>query len=241
MRKIGLIAATAAASFSVVAVAHAVDVNHALTIKVTGKKGTAAAPKPVSLEVKTGTTAKDPKLDGSYGTRSVVIHFDKNLKFNTTRFPVCSKITVASKPETCPKGSLVGRGQTRSVAGAPQLVNNPTVEAYNSAGGKLQLRLVKSPGDVLDSKQVLTGTLRPDTGKFGKKLVVPIPEKLQINNGLFVTIRAFSTLISNKPFIKGGKKNYYVESKGCKGSYQFKGDFVLTDGKKDSVVTTSKC
>lgn len=238
MRKIGLIAATAVASVSLVSVAYAVDVTQSLTVKSTGKKGTRAKPTVLKLNVTTGTTAKDPKLDGSYGTKSVVIHFDKNLTFNASKFPKCALSVVATKPENCPKGSLVGTGSSSAVAGPGGAVKvNPSIVAYNDAGNKLHLKLIPKQGE-FDSGAILTGTLKKDTGKYGSKLVVPIPAKLQKNSGLFVTINRFNTTISNKPY----KGNFFVSSIGCTGGkYVFAGDFVLTDGTKDSVKTTSKC
>jgi hypothetical protein len=242
LRKSALIVATTVASFGVAAVAQAVDVDQSLTVKATGKKGTKAAPKPLKLDVTTGTKAKDPSLDGTYGTKSVVVHFDKNLKFNSSKFPTCSLATVASKPENCPKGSQVGAGSSSAVAGpGGQVKVNPSILAFNDKGNKLHLKLVAKPGE-FDSQGILTGTLKKDTGKFGSKLDVPIPAKLQNNLGLFVTINRFNTVISNKAFKKGGKSYYYAESTGCTGGkYQFKGDFTLTDNTKDSVTTTAKC
>ena len=238
MRKSVLIAATAVASISVVGVAQAVDVTQSLVVKTTGKKGTTAKPTAIKLNVTTGTTAKDKSLDGTYGTKSVVVHFDKKLKFNNAKFPTCDLVTVAKSPEACPKGSQVGAGSSSAVAGPGGAVKvNPGIVAFNDKKNKIHLKLLDRPGE-FRSDAVLTGTLKSDTGKFGKKLVVPIPAKLQKNSGLFVTINRFNTAISNKAF----KGNFYVSSTGCTGGkYVFKGDFTLTDNTKDSVTTSSRC
>lgn len=238
MRKIGLIAATIAASFSVAGVAYAIDVTQGLDIKTTGKKGTKAKPLGLKLDVTTTTSAVDASQNGEYGTKSAVIHFDKNLKFNNSKFPTCALATVASKPENCPAGSLVGKGEASAIAGPNQEVKvNPAIEAYNAAGGKLHLKLIAKPGE-FDSQGILTGTLKKDTGVYGSKLDVPIPAKLQKNLGLFVTLTRFNTVISNKKY----KGVNYVTSVGCSGSsYKFKGDFVFTDNTKASDTATSKC
>ncbi len=238
MRKLGLIAATAVASVSVVGIAQAVDVTQGLTVKTTGKKGTKAKPSGLKLNVTTSTSAKDESLNGEYATKSAVIHFDKNIKFNNSKFPSCSLAVVASKPENCPAGSLVGKGEASAVAGPGQEVKvNPTIEAYNSAGGKLHLKLIAKPGE-FDSQGVLTGTLKSDKGKYGKKLVVPIPAKLQNNLGLFITLTRFNTVISNKKF----KGVNYAESVGCTGGkYSFSGDFVFSDNTKATAPASSKC
>lgn len=238
MRKFGLIAATAVVSISVAGVAQAVDVNQGLAVKTTGKKGTKAKPVGVTLSVTTTTNGKDPSLDGEYATKSAVIHFDKNLKFNNAKFPTCALATVASKPETCPKGSLVGKGSANATAGPEgQVKVNPSIEAYNDKGNKLHLKLIAKPGE-FDSQGILTGTLKKDTGRYGSKLDVPIPAKLQNNLGLFITLTRFNTVISSKKY----KGLSYATSVGCTGSsYKFSGDFVFSDNTKAKADATSKC
>lgn len=238
MRKFGLIAATVVASLSVVGIAQAIDVNQGLEVKTTGKKGTKAKPTGIKLSVTTTTGAKDPSLDGEYATKSAVIHFDKNLKFNNKKFPNCSLATVASKPDTCPKGSLVGSGSASATAGPNGEVKvSPSIEAYNDSGNKLHLKLIAKPGE-FDSQGILTGTLKPDTGKYGSKLVVPIPAKLQNNLGLFITLTRFNTVISSKQY----KGVSYATSVGCTGSsYKFSGDFVFSDNTKATAPATAKC
>jgi hypothetical protein len=236
LRKLGLIAATLAASVGVAGVAGAVDVNQSIKIKTTGKKGTKAKPTVLKLSVTTFTSAKDPAVDGTYATKKAVIHFDKNLKFNNRKFPVCSLQTVASAPENCPAGSKVGSGYAKATIGAQQIKANPTIEAYNAAGGKINLKLIKAANEV-DSSGVLVGTLKSDTGKYGSKLDVPIPPKLQNQLGLSITLTEFNTVISTKKYKGLG----YVTSVGCKTSYKFGGDFTFSDNTSAKVTSTSKC
>lgn len=229
MRKLGLIAATAVASISVAGVAQAIDVstvNQGVSVKVTGKKGTKAKPAGVALNVTTTTSAKDSSKNGTYATTLAVIRFDKNLKFNNSKFPTCDLQTVATSPEDCPKGSLVGTGKATAIVGAQQIKANPTIQAFNGPDGTLQLKLIKAAGEV-DSSGVLTGTLKSDTGKYGKKLNVPIPPKLQNQLGLYVTLTSFNTKISSKKY----KGVSYATSSGCTGGkYKFGGDFSFIDG-----------
>ena len=230
MRKIGLIAATTAASFSVVGIAQALttaEITQGLQTKTTGKKGTKAKPSGLTLDITTTTSAKDVSKNGEYATTKAVIHFDKNLKFNNSKFPTCSIAIVSSRPETCPAGSLVGKGSASATAGPEQNVKvNPGIEAYNDKGGKLHLKLIAKPGE-FDSQGILTGTLSKDTGKYGNKLTVPIPAKLQNNLGLYITLTRFNTKISNKKY----KGFNYATSVGCTGGkYKFGGDFTFIDG-----------
>lgn len=230
MRKFGLIATAVAVSFSVAGVAQAItvsEVKQGLTVKSTGKKGTKAKPTGLRLSVTTTTSAVDASKNGEYAATEAVIRFDKNLKFNNTKFPKCSLAVVASKPENCPKGSLVGKGEATATAGPEQNVKvNPGIEAYNDGGNKLHLKLIAKPGE-FDSQGILTGTLKKDTGKYGSKLVVPIPPKLQNNLGLYITLTSFNTVISEKRY----KGVNYVTSVGCTGGkYAFSGDFRFIDG-----------
>lgn len=237
MRKLGLIAATAVASVSVAGVAHAIDVDQSILIQTTGKKGSKARPAALKLSVTTATNAKDPKNDGSYATKRAVIHFDKNLKFNNSKFPTCELQTVATNPQDCPSGSKVGVGFAKATIGAQQIKANPTITAYNAKGNKLNLKLTKAAGEV-DSSGVLTGTLKRDTGRFGSKLDVPIPKTLQDQFGLKITLNRFNTVISTKKY----RGFNYVTSVGCTGgNYRFGGDFTFSDNTVQKVVTTSKC
>ena len=88
------------------------------------------------------------------------------------------------------------------------------------------VELIAKPGE-FDSQGILTGTLSKDTGKYGNKLTVPIPAKLQNNLGLYITLTRFNTKISNKKY----KGFNYATSVGCTGgTYKFGGDFTFIDG-----------
>ncbi len=247
MRKVALLTAVTAVSFGAVQVAHAVDVNQGLSIKVTGSKGTKAKPKNVKLNVVTTTNAKDPALDGTYGTTKAVIHFDKNLKFNALdkrlKWPSCSEAVVNATPNEsgCPKGSKVsidkGSGaKAQGGTGATAIKANPAIRAYNGGGGKLILKLVSPPGE-FDATGTIVAKLSKDTGKYGYKLTVPIPEKYYNQFGIKITLQRFATVVSATY-----KKTGYVQSIGCTGrKYNFGGDFTFTDGTKAKVKTTAKC
>ena len=243
MRKLGLIAATVAASVGITQFAQAIEVNQGLSVGTKGGKGTKKKPRVLKFSVTTSTNAVDMEKDGTYSTKSAVIHFDKNLRFNPTKFPTCALKIVATKPEKCPKGSLVGTGLAKATVGEGQIKVNPSIKAYNDKGGKLNLALIAKPGEV-DSSGILVGKLKKDSGKdYGQKLDVPIPAKLQEQLGLKITLTKFTTVISNKTVKVKGKKYGYVESIGCPkgGRYKFGGDFKYSDASGAKVTTTAKC
>lgn len=241
MRKLGLIAATAVATLGVTSFAQAIDVNQGLSVGIKGGKGTKAKPRNLVLSVTTTTDAVDMSKNGTFATTSAVIHFDKNLKFNQSKFPTCDIKLVATKPEKCPKGSLVGAGLAKATVGPDQIKVNPSIKAYNAKGNKINLSLIAKKGEV-DSSGILTGTLKKDSGAYGFKLDVPIPKKLQNQFGLPITLTKFNTTINRNTVTVKGKKYAYVNSVGCSGGkYKFGGDFRYSDASKASVKTTLKC
>jgi hypothetical protein len=214
--------------------AQAVQSGQTIDVKLAqGKAGTAAKPKSV------GTLAVDMNVnvnpaDAPFATKSAVIHFDKNLVFNTTKFPSCTEAQARTGAAACTKAKI-GSGKALGLALGQQ--ENLAITAYNGPGGKSILLHVKG-AQPLDINTVIVGALKPDTGKFGRKLVVAIPSNLQQPlAGVFATLTSFVTKV-------GGSAHGtpYVALKGCSGGkLQFKGDFVFTDGSKQSPTSTTAC
>lgn len=244
MRKVALLAVSIAALFGIVSVAMAaVTADQGLTVKTTGKKGTKAKPSPISLTVLTTTKGTGSTPDGTFGTKQAVIHFDKNLKFNNTKFPSCAINVVVSTPDKCPKGSEVGSGNAEAkIEPAPgPLEANPTIRAFNGPKGAFYLRLAKGTKDPVDDTGVIPAKLSKDTGKFGSKLTVDIPKAYYNNLNLRITLTKFFTKVKATY-----KKTPYIVSVGCTGGkYNFAGDFTFIDGagatNKVTAKATSKC
>ena len=111
------------------------------------------------------------------------------------------------------------------------------MKAYNGPGGKsILLHVVGSQPLSIDT--VIVGKLQADGGKFGKKLVVAIPANLQQPlTGVYATLTSFLTKVGGT-----SKGVPYVGLKGCSGGkLNFKGDFVFTDGSKQSPTSTATC
>ena len=237
MRKLVLLAAVSAAGvIGVVGVAQAVDAQHKLVVKTTPTKaGTKAKPANVKMFVDL-ITIPAPN-DPPFATSDTVVHFDKNLVFNGSKLKSCSAAQVASDQTKCPSGSKVGSG--KATGNALGQTENLTVTAFNGPGGnKLELHVVGSAPLVIDS--VIEGTLKSDTGKFGKKLVVKIPENLQQPlTGVFATLTDFQVTVKGT----GAKKVPFIGLKGCPSNKKlnFKSDLTYTDGSKKSATTTTNC
>ena len=235
MRKMTLAAVAAVTAIGAVGVAQAVTPTTAMKASVTpSKKGTTKKPANVKLSVEliTQPAAGDP----AFATRSTVVHFDKNLKFGSKYLKACSASQVQADDTKCPKGSKVGSGKAAGVAlGATE---NLTVTAYNGPGGN-KLELLVDGQAPLQIHSVIEGKLQSDSGKFGKKLVVAIPENLQQPApGAYATLTDFKTVVKGT----GSKKRPFIGLSGCtKKALNYKTDFVFTDGTTSTATSTSKC
>jgi hypothetical protein len=221
-------------SLTTAGLAQAVNSKQAVAVKLThSKAGTAAKPKSVGALTVDMNVALDPS-DPSFATRSAVIHFDKGLVFNSAKFPSCTEAQVRSGAPACAKAK-VGGGKAAGLALGQR--EDLAVTAYNGPGGKAVLLHVTGTKPLkIDS--VIVGKLVPDSGAFGRKLVVAIPANLQQPlGGLYATLTSFMTTVGGS-----AKGTPYVALKGCSGGkLKFKGDFVFTDGSKQSPTSTASC
>jgi len=236
MRKLTLMAAAAAVTaLCVVGIAQAVTPTTAMKASVSPtKKGTKSKPKNVKLNVELITQPKPG--EPAFATRSTVVHFDKNLKFGSKYLKACSASQVQADNTKCPTGSKVGSGS--ATGSALGLTENLTVTAYNGPGGN-KLELLVDGQSPLQIHSVIEGKLQKDTGLYGQKLVVAIPETLQQPApGAYATLTDFKTSVKGT----GSKKRPFVGLAGCtKKTLNYKSDFVFTDGTTSTATTTSKC
>jgi hypothetical protein len=245
MRKVALFCvALVAGALGVTAGAFAIQGQQSVTVKVTNNRaGTSAKPRSVGkLTVTTATTVVPG--EPAWSATAATVHFDKNLVFSPSKFPTCSQTQIQQDNSKCPTGSKVGSGSalaTLFLGGAGSPVNPaPKVTAYNGRAGKLYL-LVSAPPLV---REVMVGSLKPDTGKYGRKLVIPaIPAALQNGGvpGAKVSLTQFRTSV-------GGtfRGTPFVALKGCSGGkLNFGGDFKFSDvngaASTSSATSTTNC
>src|SRR3954453_10893633 len=204
MRKVALFCvALFVGALGVTAVASAIQGNQTVSVTLqSNRAGTKAKPRSVSkLTTTTATTvvAGEPP----FAATSATIHFDKNIVFNSSKFPTCGAAVVQQDNSKCPSGSQGGSGSKVGSASAKSTLFSglnpsgnpaPKVTAYNGRGGKLFLLVVNQSPAV---RAVMIGSLRPDTGKYGRKLVVAIPGVLQNGGlpGLTITLTQFKTSV----------------------------------------------
>lgn len=240
MRKVALLATAVVLCLAVVTAAFGISGTQEIEVKVTPptakkkKAGAKATPIKLFVETRTAPAADDP----AFATKEAVIHFDKGLVFAPASWPSCKQSQVQQDETKCPAASKVGSGSAEGEAlGQKEAL---TVTAFDGPGSnKFELHVVGSTPLQIDS--VIEATLKPDSGDFGRKLVVPIPENLQQPlTGVFATLKRFTTTV-NKTY----KKKGYVSLKpgGCPSSKKlsFKGDFSYTDGTSKSAMDTVAC
>ena len=125
-------------------------------------------------------------------------------------------------------------GALGEVSSLLQNIKSLVVQAANS--GAESSDEIKANQLQIDS--ILPSTLTKDTGKYGTKLSVTIPQVLQqpVPN-VYATLTQFVTSI-NKTY----KGVPYIGLTGCSGGkLHFGGDFTFTDGSVLKAVTTAKC
>jgi hypothetical protein len=217
-------------------VSSAVDPEISVTASVTPTKhGTKQKPKKVKLIVKLKTVQKPG--DPPFAANATIVHLAKELVFNGKALKSCAKAQVQADDTKCPKGSKVGQGVAAGTALG--LTENLTVTAYNGPGGN-KLELLVDGQTPLQIHSVIEGLLQSDSGAYGKKLVVAIPENLQQPApGAYATLEQFDTTINA---VSGKKKAPYVGLASCKtGKMAFGADYTYTDGTAKSTTTTATC
>ncbi len=209
------------------------------------KAGTKKKPKAVTLKIRPyfdyTAPAEQTKIKADpFATKTANVFFPKNAVFNGKFFPSCARPKVLSAVASCPKGSQVGSGTAAGFALG--LLEKLTVKIFNAPGGK-GVNLLVEGSSPLVIKDVIEGKLTKQSGKYGYKLAVTVPEGLQQPApGAIATLVDFDTKLPAKTIKKGKKKIPYVASKGCTGgswAWGYTGDY--TDGTSQTVETTQKC
>ena len=254
MRRLVLV--TAVAVMAITGVAYAVT----NTLTYSGKltyKGKPTTKKPANLAY-TGTLHIDTDPAGNQPDTAPVtsVFFSKAIKNNAKYFPFCNQADIdgqAAFPSKCNK-AVVGTGTATALAGGP---GNPSsqsvkedlnVKAVNGPKGKLLfLVLTSKPGaPVAINNRVVPGAVVKSTGPFGFLVKFTIPEDLQSQLGLSISLTDFLVKVSGTPkTVKvSGKstKLAYLQLTSCKGHLPVKAiaNFKDATGKTTPVTSESQ-
>jgi hypothetical protein len=218
VRRIALLAAVALLVTAATAWAVTNTVSYSVTLKKVGKKaGTKKKPVRVGynavLHIDTDPAGSQPDT-----APVTTIYFPKQIKQNAKLLPSCTQAEIDGQstfPAKCNK-ARVGTGTARALAGSPgspasnSVTEDLTVTAVNGAGGKQILLVLNSaPGaPVAISNRVVPGTLGGGKDGFAYTVAFEIPEDLQNQLGLAISLTDFKVNITNKafPVKKRGKK-----------------------------------
>jgi hypothetical protein len=232
VRRIALLVVVALAATAATAWA----VTNTLSYSVTLKKGSSAKPtktKPVNVGYN-ATLHIDTDPAGSQPDTAPVttVYFAKQIKQNAKLVPSCTQAEIdgqTTMPAKCSKAK-VGSGTAKALAGSPgspaanSVTEQLNVTAVNGAGGKQILLVLNSaPGaPVAITNRVVPGTIGSGSGAFGYKVAFKIPEDLQNQLGLSISLTDFKVNITNKAFsvkVKGKtvKKGYLQLTASCPG------------------------
>jgi hypothetical protein len=210
LRKLALIGLTVAVALVAAAVALAQNAEPTITSmsgKVKPKKaGTKKKPKNTYLHIKFSVNKE------SFSTlRRIEYTIAKTLKISGAGFPTCSADTLGAEgPDSCPKGSLVGKGAATALLGPTQAPLNFEVKIF--VGGKKQLNLYLTNPTL--------STVFPAKIKNGK-LGFDIPESVQNPtggpNGPYSYVTSVTADLGKQKGIPAESKGHFlVSSVGCK-------------------------
>jgi hypothetical protein len=254
-----LVLLTVVAVFAVTAVAYAVANTMSYTAKVSYKgKPTPAKPANTSY---TGTLHIDTTPPGQQPDigPATTVFFAKGIQNNGKDFPSCTQAEIDGKadplPAKCNK-TIVGKGTAEAFAGTPGNPKSASVhecldiKAMNGPGGK-KLFLVATPvvckdgtqPAVVFSNRVIPGTVIKASGVFKFAVRFDIPQSLQTQLGLAISLTDFSVTIDGKPRtfkIKGQSvKESYLQLTACKSSLPTKAETKFRDGSGAITTVTS--
>jgi hypothetical protein len=252
-----LVLLTTIAVMAITGVAYAVTNTLTYSGKVTFK-GTPTAKKPVNTAY-TGTLHIDTDPAGNQPDTAPTtsVYFAKGIKNNAPYFPFCNKSEIDGQgtfPTKCSK-AVVGTGTATALAGSPgspagqSVREDLNVKAVNGPKGKvLYLVLTSKPGaPVAINNRIVPGTVVKSSGIFGFLVRFDIPEDLQSQLGLSISLTDFLVKVSGTPrtvTIKGVKKKVsYLQLTSCKGSLPVKAIAQFKDsstGQVNPVTSESK-
>jgi len=113
-------------------------------------------------------------------------------------FPKCSSAVInaatGSTPPVCPAGSQIGTGSSTfsALIGTQTLNETSTIKAYLTSSSPVTLTFWGSGTTPIAETKIFTGTLMPDSGLYGEKLITNIPTITTVPGGPDASVTQFS-------------------------------------------------
>lgn len=232
MRRLVLMTAIAVMAFAGVAYAVANTMNYTATTKAKGKPSK-KKPAPLTyvgtLKIDTNPAGQQPDVGPA-----TTVFFAKPIVNNSKYFPFCTKAEIDGQPSIpakCTK-AITGTGTATAYAGHPgqprasSVKEDLNVKVINGAPvGKMLFLVVSSqPGAPVPlANRVIPGTVTKASGAFGFAVRFDIPQDLQTNLGLSISLTDFAVTIPGKPTsvkVKGKtQKLSYLALNACPGGH----------------------
>ncbi len=171
------------------------------------------------------------------------------------QFPTCSATLInaatGSTPPACPAGSLVGSGTSTFQAQlGSQMLNEPsTIKTYLSSANPIQLTFWGNGVSPIAETKVFTGTILPDSGLFGEKIVTNVPTITTVPGGPDASVTEFSLTtgasIKVKKKVHGKTKTTTVDfiplPTKCTNPLHWSATASYEDGSTTTSTATSAC
>ena len=217
-----LVLLTVGVLIALTAVAYAVT--DTVTYTASGShKGKPSKTKPANFTY-TGTLHVDTDPPGNQPDVAprTDVYFDKGIKLNAALFPFCNQSEIENNSSELPakcKKAVVGTGTAKAIAGQPG--NPPSVnetldvKAVNGPKGKTLFLVVHSTPDapVALPDRAIPGTVIKASGIFGYLVRFDVPQDLQNQLGLDISLTDFKVTVSGKP------RTFTVKHKKVSTSY----------------------
>ena len=249
MRKYLIVIVAIGAALALTAASAFGALSHTLTAKVTpSKAGTKKKPRNVVVSagvsvVRTAPDAENPTAD------PIVIYFPKQFVFGNRHFKKCSKTTLdTGGVAACPRGSRIGQGTASATLGPGDSPLEFDTTFFNAGAKRIVIHLQRVSTDGSRQKQEglfesPVGTLTRASGKYGSKLTVRIPFGVKRPGSTEDNPSdTFSKLVKlDFKLDKKYKRQTFLRSTGCKGSWAFNSRLVFEPNPNPpSVSSTSK-
>ncbi len=201
---------------------------------VIGKAGTNSKPKSIGTYISpfhvvghaggptnTGSLNTGALLDPPFATVIAHVYMPKEITLAAKGFPQCVDAVILAAPDTCPKGSEIGKGvahgyarnATGAAPGTYLLAVALTVRAFIMSPTRIGLRVI-SP---VTAASIITGDIRKAKGaaakKYGTDITFTIPKGLtEPLPGIVSQLSAFDTTL---PAVKNSKGIPLQSLKAC--------------------------
>ncbi|HST55001.1 MAG TPA: hypothetical protein VLJ42_03775 [Solirubrobacteraceae bacterium] len=176
--------------------------------------------------------------------KTVTVRLPKGFGVHLSSFSSCAATLLQdSGPEACPKNSIAtppGIGHIEAPLGSSIIQEDGSIQGFVAPGGGLNFYLNGTAP--ISAQLVSQGSFQSDSGAFGKKIVVTVPDILSVPGAPNASTTHIDLLVGSA--IKKGKKTIYgatVPKKCPSGGFKWEADITYADGTSTTSPAVSPC